>query len=228
MLSRRVSPLDKKTDKLQARALLTKVSEESQLSAIRYDLTHSSSFRVGILSLVDRRKPTLAAASASWALRTVASSRCTLVQAFFGRRGLVAGLGRLRIGDAGLLFAFFRDDVDDDGEARLRGDALSCLFGLGFLCAGYSRARFLPCQILTSVKSCTNFLTAYDFRPMVISCSRTFSASNCDQWCKLSKLVSLPSTMPDVRGAIGGVQGNLRGHGGGKVGSGLSRHGCGW
>ena len=146
--------------------------------------THLSTFSVGTLALGDRRKPTLAAASASWAFFAVASSRCSLVQVFFGRRRLVAGLGRLRIGSAALFFAFFGgddEDEDDDGERRLRGDALSCLFGLGFLCAGYSRARFLPCQILTSVRSCTNFLTAYDFRPLVISCSRTFSASNCDQ-----------------------------------------------
>jgi hypothetical protein len=160
--------------------------------------THSSAFLVGFRSLVDRRKPTLAVASAS--------SRCTCDRVIFGCRGLVGGLGRLRIGLAALLFAFLRggDDGDDDGKARLRlrGDALSCLFGLGFLSAGYSRTRFLPCQILAWVRSCTNFLTAYLFRPLVISFSRTFSGSNCAQECMLWRLVSMLFTMLDVRGAI--------------------------
>jgi hypothetical protein len=121
--------------------------------------THSSTFWVGTLALGDRRRPTLAAASASWAFFAVASSRCSLVQLFFCRRGLVAGLGRLRIGSAALLFAFLRGD--DGGDLRLRdGDALSCLFGFGFLCAGYSRGSSLPRQTFCSVKLCTNFLTA--------------------------------------------------------------------
>lgn len=128
--------------------------------------THLSTFSVGTLALGDRRKPTLAAASASWAFFAVASSRCSLVQVFFGRRGLVAGLGRLRIGSAALFFAFFGgddEDEDDDGERRLRGDALSCLFafGFGFLSAEYSCGSSLPRQIFISVKSCTNFLTSY-------------------------------------------------------------------
>jgi hypothetical protein len=168
--------------------------------------THSSIFLVGFRSLVDRRKPTLAAASASWSFFVSASSRCTCDRVIFGCRGLVGGLGRLRVGLAALLFAFLRggDDGDDDGEARLRlrGDALSCLFGLGFLSAGYSRTRCLPCQILAWVRSCTNFLTAYLLRPLVISFSRTFSGSNCAQECMLLKLVSMLFTMPDVRRAI--------------------------
>jgi hypothetical protein len=113
--------------------------------------THLSTFSVSTLALGDRRKPTLAAASASWAFFAVASSRCSLVQVFFGRRGLAAGLGRLRIGSAALFFAFFGcddEDEDDDGERRLRGDALSCLFAFGFgfplgtRAAALCRARF--------------------------------------------------------------------------------------
>lgn len=124
--------------------------------------THSSTFSVGTLALGDRRRPTLAATSTSWAFLAVASSRCSLVQVFFGRRGLVAGLGRLRTGSVALLFAFFEGgEDDDDGARRLRGDALSCLFGFGFLSAGYSRGSCLPRHTLLSVKSCTNFLTAY-------------------------------------------------------------------
>ena len=44
--------------------------------------THLSTFSVGTLALGDRRKPTLAAASASWAFFAVTSSRCSLVQAW--------------------------------------------------------------------------------------------------------------------------------------------------
>jgi hypothetical protein len=55
--------------------------------------THLSTFSVGTLALGDRRKPTLAAASASWAFFAVASSRCSLARSSSVAEGWWRGLG---------------------------------------------------------------------------------------------------------------------------------------